>query len=71
MTRVPDLLEPEHASTDPPLAGLAAAPEEMQFVEKLENSEGETDLDAMRINDLAVEFVRRSFANQQLVDFGT
>jgi hypothetical protein len=28
-------------------------------------------LDAMRIEDLAVEFVRQSFANLQLVDFGT
>ena len=42
----------------------------MQFLEPLEYTEWEIDLDAMRIEDLAVEFVRQSFANQQLVDFG-
>ena len=43
---------------------------QMQFPEPLKYPEGEIDLDAMRVEDLAVEFVRQSFANQQLVDFG-
>ncbi len=42
----------------------------MEFLEPLEYPEWEIDLDAMRVEDLAVEFVRQSFANQQLVDFG-
>jgi hypothetical protein len=41
----------------------------VQFLKPLENSEGEIDLDAMRVEDFAVEFVRQSFASQQLVDF--
>jgi hypothetical protein len=40
------------------------------WTEPLENPEGEIDLDAIRIEDLAVEFVRQSFDNQQLVDWG-
>jgi hypothetical protein len=43
---------------------------EAQFLNPHKNREWGIDLDGIRIEDLAVEFVRRSFANQQLVDFG-
>ena len=42
----------------------------MQILKPLEYPEWEIDLDAMRVENLAFEFVRQSFANQQLVDFG-
>lgn len=67
---VPEIHQPEHALLDPPHPGHGVAFEQAQFLEPLENPEGEIDLDAMRIGDLAVEFVRQGFANQQLVDFG-
>jgi hypothetical protein len=38
---------------------------------QLEDPEGEIDLDAVGVEDPAVEFVGQSFANQQLIDFGT
>jgi hypothetical protein len=67
---VPEIHHPEHALLDPSLTGNGVALEETQFLEPFENPEREIDLDAVRIEDLAVEFVRQSFANQQLVDFG-
>ncbi len=42
----------------------------MQFLEPLEYPEWEVDLDAVGVEDPAVEFVGQSFANRQLVDFG-
>jgi hypothetical protein len=33
--------------------------------------EGEGDLEAMRIQDLAVEIIRQGFSNRKAVDFGT
>ena len=67
---VPQIHQAEDAGLDAqhPRAGIAI--EQMQFLESFENQEGEIDLDAMGVEDLAVEFVRQSFANQQLVDFG-
>jgi hypothetical protein len=55
---------------DAPHPGRAVALEQMQLLEPLENPEGEIDLDAGWIENLSVEIVRQSFANQQLVDFG-
>ncbi len=42
----------------------------MQSLEPFEDPEWEVDLDAVGIENLAVEFVGQSFANRQLVDFG-
>jgi len=50
--------------------GRGVAIEQTQFLQPLENPEWETALEATRIADLDVKFVRQSFANQQLVDFG-
>ena len=67
---LPKIHQAENAGLDTPHAGCGVALEQMQFLEPFENPEWEIDLDAMRIEDLAVEFVRQSFANQQLVDSG-
>ena len=42
----------------------------MKFLEALENPEGEIDLDAGGVENLAIKFFGQSFAYQQLVDFG-
>jgi len=41
-----------------------------QFLKALVTPGREIDLDAMRIEDLAVEFVRQSFSSHQPVDLG-
>ena len=59
-----------YAQTDSLPFGPGIALQKMQFLEPLENPEGKIDFDAICIEDLAVEFVRQSSANQQLVEFG-
>ncbi len=66
----PEIDQPEHALLDAPFSGFTIAFEQVQFLEPLEYPEGEIDLDAVRIEDPAVEFVGQSFANEKLVDFG-
>jgi len=66
----PEIHQAEDTGLDAPHPSCGISLEEMQFLEPFEYPEWEIDLDAMRIEDLAVEFVRQSFAYQQLVDFG-
>ncbi len=66
----PEIHQAENAGLDAPHTGCGVAFEQMQFLEPLEYPEGKIDLDAMGVENLAVKFVRQSFANQQLVDFG-
>jgi len=66
----PEIHQAEDMGLDAPHPSCGISLEEMQFLEPFEYPEWEIDLDAMRIEDLAVEFVRQSFAYQQLVDFG-
>ena len=66
----PEFHQSEYALADSPLSGFAVTFEQVQFLETFENPEGEIDLDAGGIENLSVEIVRQSFANQQLVDFG-
>ena len=42
----------------------------MQFLEMFENPEGELDIDAERIKNLALKLERQSFAQLQMVVFG-
>jgi len=65
---IPEIHQAEDTGLNAPQSSCRVALEQMQFLEPFENPEWEIDLDA--IEDLAVEFVRQSFANQQLVDFG-
>jgi hypothetical protein len=58
---------------DPASANLSHRPipsQNGQLYEALESPERQADLDAGRVDDLAIELVRKGSANQQLVDFG-
>jgi hypothetical protein len=67
---VPEIRQAEDAGPNAPRPCCGVALQQLKFLEPLEYPEGEIDLDAMWVEDLAVEFVRQSSANQQLVDFG-
>jgi len=59
---IPEIHQAEDAGLDAPHPCCGVALQQMQFLEPLEYPEREIDLDAMRIEDLAVELVRQSFA---------
>ncbi len=67
---VPEIHQAENAGLDAPRPGCGIALEQVKFLEPFENPEWEVDLDAVGVEDPAVEFVGQSFANRQLVDFG-
>ena len=59
---IPEIHQSKHARLNAPHPSRTVAIEQMQFLEPLEYPEGEIDFDAVRIEDLAVELVRQSFA---------
>ena len=59
---VPEIHQAEDAGLDAPHPRAGIAIEQMQFLETLEYPEGEIDLDAVGVEDLAVELVGQSFA---------
>ena len=59
---IPQCHQPEHARPDAHFARGAVALQQVQFLEAFENPEGEIDIDAERIENLALKLVRQSFA---------
>jgi hypothetical protein len=67
---VPQVNEAEHLRPDTHLAAWPVTLEQMQLLETFENPEGEIDIDAERIKNLALKLERQSFAQQQMVVLG-
>ena len=59
---IPEVHHSKHARLDAAHSGCAVPFKEIEFLESLENPEGEIDLDAKRVEDLSVELVRQSSA---------
>ena len=59
---IPQRHQPEHMRTDSHLAGRPVPFQQMEFLEMFKNPEGEIDIDAERIKNLALKPVRQSFA---------
>ncbi len=64
---VPEVHQPEHALLNALHPGRGVALKQPQFLQTLENPDGEIDLDAALNEDLAVELVRQSFASSWLI----
>ncbi len=67
---IPEWHHAEHVCSDAHLAGRPVPLQQMQFLETFKNPEGEIDIDAERIKNLALKLVRQSFALQQMVVLG-
>jgi len=59
---VPNGHQPEHTRPTAHLACRAVPLQQVQLFETFENPEGEIDIDAERIKNLALKLVRQSFA---------
>ncbi len=61
---VPNGHQPEHTRQNAHFPCRPVALEQMQFLKTFENPEGEIDIDAERIKNLALKLERQSFAYQ-------
>jgi len=59
---IPQLHQPEHVRSNTHLARGAVPLQQMQLLETFKYPEGEIDIDAERIKNLALKLVRQSFA---------
>ncbi len=59
---IPEWHHPEHRCPDAHLSGWPVPLQQTQFLETLKNPEGEIDIDAERIKNLALKLVTQSFA---------